>query len=82
MNSHLRGTVTSHSEATSISAIGFWLLVDDAEYFSFCDYPVFQQATVARKHLLVIGLDNRAWPGLTYQPYLVLTKAIKRISCW
>jgi hypothetical protein len=36
-------------EITNITSIGFWLLVDDREYFvPFSDYPVFQEATVAQ----------------------------------
>ncbi len=32
-----------------ITALGFWLWVDDQEYFvPFADYPVFQNATVAQ----------------------------------
>ena len=41
------GTVTSHHEVTGITVSGFWLLVDDAEYFvPFADYPVFRKAGV------------------------------------
>jgi len=41
------GIGISHSEVTGIGPTGFWLLVDDAEYFvPFADYPVFQTATV------------------------------------
>ncbi|MCX7049381.1 MAG: DUF2442 domain-containing protein [Candidatus Sumerlaeota bacterium] len=41
------GTGTSLSEITSISSDGFWLLVDDREYFvPFEDYPAFRSATV------------------------------------
>lgn len=37
------------SEVTEISATGFWLLVQDREYFvPFDDYPVFWDATVAQ----------------------------------
>ena len=39
----------SHSEVTNICAFGFWLLVDDWEYFvPFADYPAFHEATVAQ----------------------------------
>jgi hypothetical protein len=57
---------TSHSEVTSISAIGFWLLVDDREYFvPFADYPTFQDATVAQIYN-VQRLDPQQfyWPDL------------------
>lgn len=33
MSSSLPGAVISHSEVTNISAVGFWMLVDDKEYF-------------------------------------------------
>ena len=43
----MSGTNTSLSEVTSITQSGFWLLVDDKEYFvPFSDYPEFKQATV------------------------------------
>ncbi len=41
------GISTSQSEVTNISQTGFWLLVDDKEYFvPFADYPAFNEATV------------------------------------
>ena len=47
MSSGLPGINTSHSEVTNIGLLGFWLLVDDQEYFvPFADYPVFQKAAV------------------------------------
>ncbi len=66
MISNLPGTNTSHSEVTSIGLTGFWLLVDDAEYFvPFADYPVFQTATVeqvfAMQHL---SPTQFYWPNL------------------
>ncbi len=37
------------SEVTNISAIGFWVLVGNKEYFiPFADYPAFKNATVAQ----------------------------------
>ena len=46
--------------------MGFWLLVDDREYFvPFSDYPVFQQATVAQIYAVQrIGPDQFHWPEL------------------
>ena len=47
--SHSETIAPCHSEVTSITEIGFWLLVDNVEYFvSFADYPVFWKATVAQ----------------------------------
>jgi hypothetical protein len=60
------GVSISHSKVTNISAIGFWLLVDDREYFvPFADYPAFQDATVAQIYN-VQRLDLRQfhWPAL------------------
>jgi hypothetical protein len=49
MSSEEHGVATSHSEVTNITNIGFWLLVDDREYFvPFADYPIFKEATVAQ----------------------------------
>jgi hypothetical protein len=43
------GPYRSYCEVTNIGAHGFWLLVDDREYFvPFDDYPVFRQATVSQ----------------------------------
>jgi hypothetical protein len=43
------GNVTLDSEVTNITAHGFWLLVNDQEYFvPFADYPVFKTAMIAQ----------------------------------
>ncbi len=66
MSSNQPGSSISHSEVTNISAAGFWLLVDDKEYFiPFEDYPVFRQATVAQ----IYGVERLSpmqfsWPEL------------------
>lgn len=66
MSSNLPGTGISYSEVTSITALGFWLLVDDREYFvPFSDYPAFQKATVAQIYRL-----QRLSPGQFYWPDL------------
>ncbi len=42
-----RGTSTSAVEVTHIDNLGFWIYVDDKEYFlSFKEYPWFKEATV------------------------------------
>ena len=42
-----RGTNTLVNEVTSIGAKGFWLLVENGEYFvPFADYPIFKTATI------------------------------------
>ena len=66
MSSYLPGIDTSYSEVTSVSSTGFWLLVDDKEYFvPFADYPVFRKASVDQI-LAVQRLGPRQlyWPTL------------------
>jgi hypothetical protein len=51
---------------TNISALGFWLLIDDREYFvPFADYPVFKDATVAQIYKVQqLGSGQLCWPEL------------------
>jgi hypothetical protein len=60
------GVSTSNSEVTNISILGFWLLVDDREYFvPFDDYPVFRRATVAQIYALErLSPTQLHWPEL------------------
>jgi hypothetical protein len=66
MSSAPLGTDISHSEVTNISAAGFWLLVDDAEFFvPFSAYPVFRSATIDQ----ILQMQRLApkqfhWPAL------------------
>jgi len=66
MSSLPLGVSTSVSEVTNITAHGFWLFVDDREYFvPFADYPVFQTATVAQIYAVRrIGPTQFHWPEL------------------
>ncbi len=66
MSSGQPGTSMSHSEVTNISAAGFWLLVDDQEYFvPFQDYPVFRVATVAQIYAVERSSPAQfSWPEL------------------
>lgn len=66
MSSNLPGVSISPSEVTNISAIGFWLLVDDREYFvPFDDYPAFREATVAQIYAVQrLGPTQFHWPEL------------------
>jgi hypothetical protein len=66
MSLSARGTDTSVSEVTNIAQHGFWLLVDDREYFvPFTDYPIFRAATVAEIYAVErIGPDQFFWPAL------------------
>jgi hypothetical protein len=66
MSSNQPGIDTFHSEVTNISAIGFWLLADNREYFiPFDDYPAFMDATVAQIYTAQrLGPDQFYWPEL------------------
>ncbi|RMF05180.1 MAG: DUF2442 domain-containing protein [Chloroflexi bacterium] len=66
MSSDQPGINISHSEVTNISAIGFWMLVDDREYFiPFDDYPAFKEASVARIYdVQRLSPDQFYWPQL------------------
>lgn len=66
MTSNLPGIAISHSEVTSIHTTGFWLLVDDVEYFvPFDDYPVFRGATVVQIYAVRrLGPTQFHWPEL------------------
>jgi hypothetical protein len=47
MKSEKRGMITLDSLVSNISLMGFWLLIEDKEYFvPFADYPIFQKATI------------------------------------
>lgn len=47
MNSQSNGINTLTNSVTNISSFGFWVMVEDKEYFvSFSDYPGFKNATV------------------------------------
>ncbi len=47
MKSKMRGKPTLANDITNITALGFWLLVDDREYFvPFADYHAFRKATI------------------------------------
>ena len=60
------GAATSRSEVTNITRHGFWLLVDDREYFvPFAAYTVFRTATVEQIYnVRRSGPDQFHWPEL------------------
>jgi hypothetical protein len=66
MSSEPLGINISPSEVTSISALGFWLLVEDREYFvPFADYPAFREATVAQIYAVQrLSPTQFYWPEL------------------
>ncbi len=60
------GVATSLCEVTNITQHGFWLLVDNREYFvPFSDYPAFRSATVTQIYVVErIAPDQLYWPAL------------------
>ncbi len=54
------------SEVTNISAVGFWVLIGNKEYFiPFADYPVFKKATVAEIYAMTqISPSQLRWESL------------------
>jgi hypothetical protein len=66
MSLSLPGVAISQCEVTNISQFGFWLLVDNREYFvPFADYPVFQAASITQIYSVEhIAPDQLYWPAL------------------
>jgi hypothetical protein len=66
MNSSQPGTNISPSEVTNIEALGFWVLVEDKEYFiPFTDYPVFKGASVEQIfRMQQLSPNQLHWPDL------------------
>ena len=66
MTSPLPGRSTSLSNVTNIVQIGFWILIDDKEYFiPFKDYPVFMDATIGQIYNVKRLAQNQLhWPDL------------------
>lgn len=66
MTSKQLGENTSKAEVANISAHGFWLFVQDKEYFlPFEDYPWFKDAKI--KAILNVELLHQThlhWPNL------------------
>ena len=60
------GVAILDSEVTDITAVGFWLLVEDREYFiPFDAYPAFENATVAQIYAVQqLGPEQFYWPEL------------------
>jgi len=53
-------------EVTNVERAGFWLLVDDKEYFvGYHDYPVFEKASIEQIfNVRRIGPTQFNWPDL------------------
>jgi hypothetical protein len=66
MSSSQPGTGISLSEVTNIEALGFWVLVDDKEYFiPFTDYPIFKGASVEQiMRMQQLSPNQLYWPDL------------------
>jgi hypothetical protein len=66
MSSSTPGAAILAAEPTNISAIGFWMLVDDREYFvPFDHYPAFRAATVDQIYRVERPApDQLFWPDL------------------
>jgi hypothetical protein len=66
MISWLPGVATSACEVTNVSRFGFWLVIDDREYFvPFTDYPGFRDATMSQIYAIErIAPDQICWPAL------------------
>jgi hypothetical protein len=66
MISNQTGTGFSLNEVTNIEPLGFWVLVDDREYFvPFADYPVFQGAPVRQIFQMQrLSPTQLYWPDL------------------
>lgn len=66
MTSSTLGASTSQVEVTNIDRFGFWLLVEDREYFlPYENFPWFRSATVDQ--ILEVQLlhgDHLRWPTL------------------
>ena len=66
MTSSTPGTSISQIEVTNIDRFGFWVLVEDKEYFlPYKDFPWFQNATVGQ--ILDVQLlhgNHLHWPTL------------------
>jgi len=59
------GTATLTSQITNIEIDGFWLLVQDREFFvPFDRYPAFRQATLEQIFDFKQVYDDFHWPGL------------------
>ncbi len=66
MNVSKVGVPILDSEVTNIEKQGFWLLVENREYFvSFTEYPAFTEATLAQIHnVQTLGAGQLYWPDL------------------
>jgi len=66
MSSSQLGANISPSEVTNIEPLGFWVLVDEREYFvPFAEYPVFKGAPVRQIFQMQrLSPTQLYWPDL------------------
>ena len=66
MTSSTHGASISQAEVTNIDKFGFWILLEDKEYFlSFENFPWFRQATLDNiLHVATLHGDHLFWPEL------------------
>ena len=70
------GTATSAAEVTNISRHGFWILVDDREFFlPFEDFPWFKQSTIDA----ILRVERPA-PGRLHWPELDVDLSLESIE--
>jgi hypothetical protein len=66
MTSLTLGESTLQVEVTNIDRFGFWILVEDKEYFlPYEDFPWFRNATVDQiSNVQLLHGDHLHWPAL------------------
>jgi hypothetical protein len=66
MTSSMRGESAFQVEVSNIDCHGFWLLIDDKEYFlPYVDFPWFRKATLDQIiHVELLHGDHLHWPDL------------------
>jgi hypothetical protein len=76
MSSLPHGNSASGIEVTNVSSHGFWLLVDDEEYFlAFENFPWFRDATIAQiNNIERQGEGGFYWPDLEVDLSLEIIK--------
>lgn len=76
MRSVQRGRSTLEAEVTNVSPHGFWLFMEDREYFvRFTDFPWFRDATIAQ-----IMKVERPNPDHLYWPALDVDLAVESLE--
>lgn len=76
MKSGIAGESISEFEVTNISPHGFWLLIDDKEYFlAFEDFPWFRDARVSEiSDVKLLNRNHLFWEKLDVDLTLSMIK--------